>query len=115
MTHHRALVATLAALATALPAQVPDFYDMDTVRDVYFQFSQSNYWAQLEANYDPEIEIAADMTVDGITYPNVGVRFRGNTSKRWLPPQPQQGSRAWARYGSRSRDKGDAATKAYRD
>ncbi|MFO1077750.1 MAG: CotH kinase family protein [Planctomycetota bacterium] len=87
----RAVSAVLAVLATALPAQVPDLYDMDTVRDVYLQFNQANWWAQLTANYGPEINIAADMTVDGITYPNVGVRFRGNTSYTMLPQQPNQG------------------------
>lgn len=89
----RRLLPTCAALTLAhlLPAQVPDFYDMDTVRDVYLQFAQPNYWQQLEANYQPEINIAATMTVDGVVYPSVGVRFRGNTSYNWLPNAPQQG------------------------
>lgn len=89
----RQLLPSCAALTLAhlLPAQVPDFYDMDTVRDVYLQFAQPNYWQQLEANYQPEINIAATMTVDGVVYPSVGVRFRGNTSYNWLPNAPQQG------------------------
>ncbi|MCC7395711.1 MAG: CotH kinase family protein [Planctomycetes bacterium] len=87
---------SLAALAVVLPlsqlrAQVPDLYDLETVRDVYLQFSQSNWWTQLTNNYAPEINIAADMTVDGVIYPNVGVRFRGNTSYTQLPQQPNQG------------------------
>lgn len=89
----RRLLSTCVALAVthSLPAQAPDFYDMDMVRDVYLQFAQPNYWQQLEANYGPEINIAATMTVDGVAYPNVGVRFRGNTSYNWLPNAPQQG------------------------
>ncbi|MCR9243720.1 MAG: CotH kinase family protein [bacterium] len=79
------------AVVSALPAQVPDFYEMGTVRDVYLQFGQPNWWSQLEANYQPETNIAATMTVDGVTYPNVGVRFRGNTSYRNLPSAPNQG------------------------
>lgn len=55
-------------------------YDKTLVRDVYLNFSQADYWALLTANYASETEIAADMIVDGVTYPNVGVRFRGNTS-----------------------------------
>ena len=80
-----------AILATVLPAQVQDLYDMGTVRDFRLQFNQANWWAQLTANYGPEINIAADLTVDNITYPNVGVRFRGNTSYTQLPVQPNQG------------------------
>lgn len=83
----------LALLATAAPsvAQVADLYDMDVVRDVYLQFSQANWWSQLTANYGPEINIAANLTIDGVTYPNVGVRFRGNTSYTQLPVAPNQG------------------------
>jgi hypothetical protein len=83
----------VAALATCVPlaAQAVDLYDMNVVRDVYLQFSQPNWWSQLTTNYAPEINIAANMTIDGVTYPNVGVRFRGNTSYTQLPPQPTQG------------------------
>ncbi|HEX6811135.1 MAG TPA: CotH kinase family protein [Planctomycetota bacterium] len=91
MTFRRALVAAMATAVSSLPAQIADLYDMNTVRDVYLQFSQPNWWAQLEANYGPEINIAANMTVDGLLYPNVGVRFRGNTSYTMLPTAPAQG------------------------
>ena len=88
------VAATLAALCSAplLRAQVPDLYDMNTVRDVYFTFSQPDYWTQLTNNYAPEINIAANLTVDGRTYPNVGVRFRGNTSYTQLPVGSQKKS-----------------------
>lgn len=86
-----ALLPAVLGLAVPVLCQVPDLYDMDTVRDIRLQFSQPNWWAQLTANYGPEINIAANMTVDGITYPNVGVRFRGNTSYTQLPAQPNQG------------------------
>ncbi|MFT3794990.1 CotH kinase family protein [Flavobacterium sp.] len=55
-------------------------YDRTVVRDVYLNFAQANYWALLTANYESETEIPAEMIVDGTAYPNVGVRFRGNTS-----------------------------------
>ena len=91
MTIRTAFAATLATTMASLCAQVPDLYDMNTVRDVYLTFAQTNWWSQLTTNYGPEINIAANMTVDGITYPNVGVRFRGNTSYTQLPVQPNQG------------------------
>jgi spore coat protein CotH len=91
MTNRGLLVAVLATVATHAHAQVPDLYDPSTVRDVHLTFAQTNWWSLLTQNYAPEINIAAVMTVDGITYPNVGVRFRGNTSYTQLPVQPNQG------------------------
>lgn len=61
--------------------QAPDgMYDRTVVRNVYLNFTQANYWTLLTNNYATETEIPAEMIVDGISYPNVGVRFRGNTS-----------------------------------
>ena len=61
--------------------QAPDgMYDRTVVRDVYLNFAQTNYWTLLTNNYASETEIPAEMIVDGVSYPNVGVRFRGNTS-----------------------------------
>ncbi len=79
------------ALSSSLCAQVPDLYDMDTLRDVYLQFDQVDWWSQLESHYGTDQNIAADMTVDGVTYEDVGVRFRGATSYYQLPPQGVQG------------------------
>ncbi len=56
------------------------FFDPAVIRDVNLTFSQTNYWQLLQMNYASETEIPASMTVDGVTYENVGVRFRGNTS-----------------------------------
>ncbi len=55
-------------------------YDKSTVKNVYLNFAQADYWTQLTNNYASETNIVANMIYDGITYPNVGVRFRGNTS-----------------------------------
>ncbi len=84
------LIAALM-LTQVTPAQAPDFYDIATIRDVYLQFSQTNYWQQMEANFAAKTNLEADMTVDGVVYPDVGVRFRGETSHNSLPSAPQQG------------------------
>lgn len=55
-------------------------YDKSAVKSVYLNFAQTDYWTQLTNNYASETNIAATMIYDGVTYPNVGVRFRGNTS-----------------------------------
>jgi hypothetical protein len=96
---NRSLCAALAVALTAslslsrpVSAQTPDLYDIETVRDIYLTFSQANYWQQLLNNYAPEINLPADMRVDGVTYPNVGVRFRGNTSYFSLPANSEKKS-----------------------
>ena len=55
-------------------------YDPSIIRTIDLTFSQANYWSQMQSNYANKIDIPADMTVDGVTYPNVGVRFKGQTS-----------------------------------
>lgn len=56
------------------------FYDSTTIRNVYLDFPQSNYWTLMTNNYATRTPIAAKMTVDGIEYDSVGVGFKGNTS-----------------------------------
>ncbi|MBK9026129.1 MAG: CotH kinase family protein [Saprospiraceae bacterium] len=50
------------------------------MRNIYLDFSQSNYWTQLTQNYQSKIDLPATMTVDGIVYDSVGVRLKGQTS-----------------------------------
>jgi hypothetical protein len=57
-----------------------ELYDSSLIRNYYLAFSQANYWQQMQQNYQSQTEIAADLTVDNVLYPNVGVRFKGNTS-----------------------------------
>jgi hypothetical protein len=91
MNNKRVLALSLGLSATAA-AQVPDLYDPTTIRDVYLNFPAGNWYSQLLANYGPEINIPANMVVDGVTYPNVGVRFRGNTSYTMLPSTSEKRS-----------------------
>ena len=57
-----------------------DFYDETVLRTIQLEFSQRDWWSQLEANYQAKENILATLTVDGVAYEGVGVRFRGNTS-----------------------------------
>jgi hypothetical protein len=57
-----------------------ELYDSSMIRNFYLDFSQANYWQQMQQNYQSHTEIAANLTVDNVLYPNVGVRFKGNTS-----------------------------------
>lgn len=56
------------------------FYDESVIREVSFQFKQPDYWTQLTNNYRTKVPILATMTIDGVVYDSVGVRFKGQTS-----------------------------------
>ncbi len=56
------------------------FYNESSVEVVELNFSQANYWTLLTNNYASKTDLPATLTYKGKAYPNVGVRFRGNTS-----------------------------------
>ncbi len=56
------------------------FYNESNIDTIYLEFDQSDYWDQLIDNYEDKIDIPATMTMNGITYDSVGVRFKGQTS-----------------------------------
>ena len=60
-----------------------DFYDGSVLRTIELTFPGNNFWSQLEdvSRVDDQY-LTGDMTVDGIVYEGVGVRWRGNTSQR---------------------------------
>jgi hypothetical protein len=59
----------------------PDgLYDSSIVRSVYLEFPQTNYWSLLTSNYSSKTDLLANMTVDGVAYDSIGVRFKGQTS-----------------------------------
>ncbi|MFZ1688195.1 MAG: CotH kinase family protein, partial [Flavobacteriales bacterium] len=62
------------------------FYAEDTVKAVQLTFLQSNYWTLLENNYASQTPIPALLSYDGLSYTDVGVRFKGETSYFMLPP-----------------------------
>lgn len=82
----RRLVAC-ALLLCVMPwsAQAQDLYDPATLRTFNLVFHDANWLTLLRQNYASETNILADLTVDGVTYPSVGVRIRGNTSYTALP------------------------------
>ncbi|MBN1804785.1 MAG: CotH kinase family protein [Sedimentisphaerales bacterium] len=75
----------LALVVLALFSQITttakeDFYDETVLRTLRLEFSQPDWWSRLEANAQTDNNIVAALTVDGVTYEGVGVRFRGMTS-----------------------------------
>ncbi|MFM8488364.1 MAG: CotH kinase family protein, partial [Bacteroidota bacterium] len=56
------------------------FYDESQMQTIQLWFAQPDYWQQMTANYASKTNIPATMIVGADTFPNVGVRFKGNTS-----------------------------------
>ncbi|MEY4936325.1 MAG: hypothetical protein RIS64_2684 [Bacteroidota bacterium] len=63
------------------------FYNQSTVETVELTFTQANYWTLLTNNYATKTDLPATLTYKGKSYPNVGVRFRGNTSYQRVTSQ----------------------------
>ncbi|MDE0485321.1 MAG: CotH kinase family protein [Candidatus Poribacteria bacterium] len=68
------------ASLTSTPKDSPEFYDAGTLRTLYLRFHDKDWYAQLNAFYRTDVEVPAELVVDGKVYPEVGVRFRGTSS-----------------------------------
>ncbi|MFC1781609.1 CotH kinase family protein [Planctomycetota bacterium] len=55
-------------------------YDIQTLRTLFLDFEDDNWESELVAFYHTDVEVPAKLTVDGKTFDDVGIRFRGNTS-----------------------------------
>jgi len=68
----------------AVGASVP-LYDPGTLRTVFLQFERDDWEQELAAFYHTDVEVPATVIVDGKTYRDVGVNFRGNNSFTAVP------------------------------
>ena len=55
-------------------------YDEKVLRTLYLQFPNDEWFSELADFYRTEVDVPANLIVDGVTYASVGIRFRGNTS-----------------------------------
>lgn len=72
------------------PADVRSFpnapvYDLGTLRTFFLQFDAADWEQELTAFFNTDVEVPATLIVDGKTYEEVGVHFRGNSSFRMVP------------------------------
>ncbi|MFY9343533.1 MAG: CotH kinase family protein, partial [Planctomycetota bacterium] len=72
------------------PADVPShagrpLFDPDIVRTFFVEFEDADWYEQLTEFHRTDVEVPATVTVDGTTYRDVGVQFRGNTSFGMAP------------------------------
>ncbi|UCF95854.1 MAG: CotH kinase family protein [Spirochaetaceae bacterium] len=57
-----------------------DLYDETVLRTLYLRFPDPDWPGELADFFKTDVEVPADLIVDGRLYPQVGVRFRGNSS-----------------------------------
>jgi spore coat protein CotH len=60
-------------------------YDLSTLRTVFLQFENADWEQELAAFNNTDVEVPATVVVDGKTYKNVGVHFRGASSYMMVP------------------------------
>ncbi len=75
-THTDDLKASLAGR----PNGEPNLYDAETLRTLYLRFHDADWYEQLGTFYRTDVEVPADLIVDGKVYQSVGIRFRGSSS-----------------------------------
>ena len=56
------------------------FYDQGVIRTLFMTFESADWEEELEDFHNTDVKVPATLVVDGKTYPNVGVKFRGNSS-----------------------------------
>jgi hypothetical protein len=66
------------------PASTP-LYDLSARRTVFLQFESTDWQDELSAFYRTDVEVPATVTVDGRSYKDVGVHFRGMSSYFMVP------------------------------
>ena len=61
-----------------------NLYDTRTLRTIFLEFENADWEDELEAFYNSDVEVPATVIVDGKTYKDVGVHFRGQSSYRMV-------------------------------
>ena len=76
--------AALRADVKIYPGTVP-LYDPGALRTFFLEFEHPDWEQELEAFWHTDVEVPATLRVDGKTYRDVGVSFRGNNSFTAVP------------------------------
>ncbi len=62
-----------------------DLYDPSVLRTLFLTFENADWEKELEAFNNTDVEVPATLVVDGETYPDVGIHFRGASSFGMVP------------------------------
>ena len=83
-SYHSCLISfvliTAGSAAAALEPPVHPLFDGDQVHEFHLTFEQSDWWEQLENNYQSQIYIQASFDWETIHLDAIGVRFKGGSS-----------------------------------
>ena len=60
-------------------------YDPNTIRTLFLQFEASDWEKELAAFNNTDVDVPANATIDGKTYKDVGIHFRGMSSYFMVP------------------------------
>lgn len=74
------------AIGDVTPVLDADLHAPGVLRTLFFEFDVEDWEAELGAFYRTDVEVPAQLIVDGETYKDVGVRFRGASSFFTVPP-----------------------------
>jgi spore coat protein CotH len=55
-------------------------FGYNQIHDIRFNFWQNNYWDSLTQNYTADQYMPCHMTVNGVAYDSIGIKFKGNSS-----------------------------------
>ncbi len=62
-----------------------DLYDPSVLRTLFIDFENAKWEEELSAFNNTDVDVPAKLVVDGKTYPDVGVHFRGMSSYMMVP------------------------------
>jgi hypothetical protein len=62
------------------PKEQADLYNEKVLRTLYLRFPKADWYEELGDFYRTDVDVPADLIVDGKVYRSVGVRFRGSSS-----------------------------------
>ena len=79
-TLHNNVQTDVQTSLASIPEESPSLYDAQTLRTLYLRFHHEDWSEQMNAFYRTDIEVPAELIVDGQVYPEVGVHFRGTSS-----------------------------------
>ncbi|MDE0684916.1 MAG: CotH kinase family protein, partial [Candidatus Poribacteria bacterium] len=77
---HNSVQSDVQTSLTSIPEGSPPLYDAETLRTLYLRFHHKDWSEQMNAFYRTDVEVPADLIVDGKVYSDVGVHFRGTSS-----------------------------------
>lgn len=79
-------------------------YDAATLRTFYFEFEDHDWLAEMHDFYHSDAQVPATLIVDGESYQNVGVRYRGNSSFFLMNPDKKRSFNLSMNHGKKGGD-----------